>query len=75
MKALFVLVGVAWLAISSSLGEAASGEFQKIDAELIGRAVIMQLPDGVRRVAYAFSMRKEFGKPAPLPICGEARAT
>jgi|GEM_PF-1390084 len=54
MKALFVLVGVAWLAISSSLGEAASGEFQKIDAELIGRAVIMQLPDGVRRVRVRF---------------------
>ncbi len=54
MKTLFVLVGVAWLAILSSHGEAASGEFQEIDAELVDRAVIMQLPDGVRRVRVRF---------------------
>ena len=54
MKALYVLVGVVLLAISSSHGEAAVGGFQEIDAELVDRAVIMQLPDGVRRVRVRF---------------------
>lgn len=54
MKAFFVLVGIICLTMFSSQGAAGVGEFQTIDVELVDRAVIMQLPEGVRRVRVRF---------------------
>jgi len=43
-------VGILSLALGCSQGLADSGEFEVIEAELVDRAVVMKLPDGVRRV-------------------------